>query len=243
MNTSYPLAAAMINQLNRVDVIANNLANANTHGYKQTGMTEGSFNNYLNNIDKKQDQSKLVQDINVLNNTVPKLNSTFTDGKIGQLVPTSNPMDFALKHPDTFFKVQAPSGETLLTRDGAFKIVDNALVTSDNYPVLTADNEPIIIEEGAEFINLIGISRSAFSNLEKVGNNNYAIKDQGSVEAIVEDNAAFISQGTLEKSNVNSVSTMVALIEAHRRFEQAQKALWSRGEMSSKLLEKIGSNR
>ena len=58
MNSNYPLAAAMINQFNRVDMISNNLANANTHGYKQTSMTEGTFNNYLT---KSHNHSPLVK--------------------------------------------------------------------------------------------------------------------------------------------------------------------------------------
>ncbi len=49
----HPLAANMINQLNRVDVISNNLANANTVGFKQDSLVEGSFNNYLEKAERK----------------------------------------------------------------------------------------------------------------------------------------------------------------------------------------------
>lgn len=70
MNSNYPLAAAMINQLNRVDMLSNNLANANTNGYKQTSMTEGTFNNYLTKAHK---HSPLISKLNTINNNVPKL--------------------------------------------------------------------------------------------------------------------------------------------------------------------------
>ncbi len=43
----YPLASSMVNQINRLDMISNNLANTNTTGYKQENIVEGSFNHYL----------------------------------------------------------------------------------------------------------------------------------------------------------------------------------------------------
>jgi flagellar basal-body rod protein FlgF len=240
MNSNYPLAAAMINQLNRVDMIANNLANANTHGYKQTGMTEGTFNNYLN---KAHNHSPLVSKLNTINNNVPKLDTKFTSEQLGALVQTGNTLDFALKDKDTFFKIQNANGETMLTRDGSFKVVDNLLVNSENLPVLSIEGEPIAIEEGEEFANLIGVAKTSYENVEKIGNNNFTILNQDEVENLADDNTQYILSGTLEKSNVNSVNTMVALIDAQRRFEQAQKAIQSLGEMSTTLLEKIGNNK
>lgn len=240
MNSNYPLAAAMINQLNRVDMIANNLANANTHGYKQTSMTEGTFNNYLN---KSHNHSPLVTKLNTINNNVPKLDSKFTNEQLGALVQTGNTLDFALKDKDTFFKIQNANGETLLTRDGSFKVVNNVLVNSENLPVLSAQDEPIEIEEGEEFADLIGVAKTSYTNIEKIGNNNYVILDPNEVENLADDNTQYILNGTLEKSNVNSVNTMVALIDAQRRFDQSQKAIQSLGEMSTTLLEKIGNNK
>lgn len=240
MNSNYPLAAAMINQLNRVDMISNNLANANTNGYKQTSMTEGTFNNYLN---KAHNHSALVSKLNTINNNVPKLDSKFTNEELGAYVETGNGLDFALKHNDTFFKVQNANGETILTRDGSFKVVDNLLVTSENFPVLSAQNEPIEVQPGEEFADLIGVVRTNYNNIEKLGNNNYTIINQNQVENLADDNTQYMMSGTLEKSNVNAVNTMVALIDAHRRFEQAQKAIYSLGDMSTALLEKIASNK
>ncbi|MFA7083320.1 MAG: flagellar hook-basal body protein [Arcobacteraceae bacterium] len=240
MNSNYPLAAAMINQLNRVDMISNNLANANTNGYKQTSMSEGTFNNYLT---KAHNHSELVTRLNTVNNTVPKLDTKFTNEELGSIVQTGNALDFALKHKDTFFKVQNTNGEVILTRDGSFKIVDNILVTSENLPVLSTENEPIEVEAGEEFTNLIGVARASFTNIEKIGNNNYRAINQEEVENLEEDNTLYMLNGTLEKSNVNAVNTMVALIDAHRRFEQSQKAIQSLGDMTTTLIEKLGNNR
>lgn len=51
---TYPLAASMINQFNRLDQISNNLANINTNGFKQEGTTETTFNYYLSKKCKKK---------------------------------------------------------------------------------------------------------------------------------------------------------------------------------------------
>ena len=50
---TYPLAASMINQINRIDMISNNLANSNTTGFKQEGTSEGSFNYYLQRAEQQ----------------------------------------------------------------------------------------------------------------------------------------------------------------------------------------------
>jgi flagellar basal-body rod protein FlgG len=59
---------------------------------------------------------------------------------------------------------------------------------------------------------------------------------------IFENNDSLLVNGAIEKSNVNSVSSMVELIDAHRRFDQSQKAVKSIDELNASLIEKIGSN-
>lgn len=235
---TYPLAAAMINQLNRVDTISNNLANANTVGYKQSGVTEGTFNNYL---DKAIEKNKPTTELNIVTNNIPKLDSKFISGELGPVVQTANSLDFALKHNDTFFKVQNPNGEVMLTRDGSFKVVDNLLVTGNNYPVLNGENEPIAVEDDGDIMQLLGIVQTDYANLENVGKNSFRIKDNAQVNIAADDNSTVAMQGALEKSNVNSVTAMVALIDAHRRFEQAQKAVTGIGEINAKMIEKLSA--
>ena len=59
---------------------------------------------------------------------------------------------------------------------------------------------------------------------------------------LFDNNDGQLLQGAIEKSNVNSVSAMVGLIDAHRRFDQAQKAVKTIDELNGKLIEKIGNN-
>ena len=233
---TYPLAASMINQINRLDQISNNLANVNTNGFKQEGTTETTFNYYLDRV-KQKGETPLK--INEVTNNIPKIDSKYVNSEMGPIVMTGNTLDFSLNTPDTFFKIQNANGDIVYTRNGAFKNLNNFLVDGNGNNVLNGDNEPITIEEG--FQSQIGVAKIAYTNLDKIGDNTYLAKDRGQIETI-EDNNLAINQGSVEKSNVNSVSAMVELIDAHRRFEQSQKAIQSIDQMNSSLIDKIGSN-
>lgn len=234
---TYPLAAAMINQFNRVDTIANNLANTNTNGFKQEGLSEGSFNNYLT---RSQQEGFTPTKMNVITNTIPKIDGKYISSEQGAIVATGNQLDFALVKEKMFFKVQAPNGDILYTRDGSFKNVDGMLVTSNGNSVLNVDNEPIEVAD--EFYLQIGVVKSEYSNLSKVGSNNYRVKDINQLEFVDGIQRNYV-QGSVEKSNVNSVTTMVSLIDSNRRIEQSQKAITSIGEMSAKLVQKLGDTK
>ncbi len=233
---TYPLAAAMINQLNRVDMISNNLANANTVGFKQEGMVEGSFNYYLT---RASNEGFAPTKVNEITNTIPKLDGKYINEEVGPIVATGNALDFALKDSNTFFKVLNENGNVEYTRDGSFKILDNFLVDSKGRNILSNDNEPIVTDE--EFINQISVVKIDFKDLEKVGYNNYKAKQNALIEQL-ELNDGQLIQGSLEKSNINTVSTMVALIDAHRRFEQAQKGVLTIDDINAKVIDKIGNN-
>lgn len=231
----YPLAAAMINQLNRVDTISNNLANQRTTGFKQDGLSEGTFNYYL---ERTQKENKTPTKENTVTNNIPKIDGKYIDPSAGVIRQTGNAFDFALKQKDTFFQVLNENGEIELTKDGTFHNLNGTLVTKNGYAVLSPDGEPIAIEDEL-FGQQIAVVKTPFDNLEKIGNNNYKIKDENMTD-LLENNEGYVLQGALETSNVNAVSTMVALIDAHRRFEQAQKALNTIDTINQGLIEKVG---
>ena len=229
----YTLSATMVNQLNRVDTLSNNLANANTTGFKEDNLAEGSFNHYLERAAQKGFETRQYSTIV---NTVPKIDGSYTNASAGAIVETNNQLDFALNSPDTFFKIQDKQNNILFTRDGAFKNQDGFLVTSEGNRVLNNDNEPIGIEEGFE--QLISIVKADFNDIYKVGSNNYNYNNRNNLTPVVNlENE--ILQGAIEKSNINTVSTMVQLIDAQRRLEQAQKAITGMSQISEKLLQKI----
>lgn len=233
----YPLAASMINQINRIDVISNNLANVNTVGFKQEGTAEGSFNYYMQRA--KMDGFNPTK-LNEVVNTIPKMDTKYINEELGPIIPTGNALDFSLTQGDTFFKVRDEnSGDIVYTRDGSFKNLNGMLVDSNGQAVLSNDNEPIAIEAGVNFEAQIGVVRVSYEDLEKYKDNNFRAKANANIEPIENNDGQFM-QGSLEKSNVNSVSSMVALIDAHRRLEQAQKAIQAESEMNEKLIQKIG---
>ncbi len=234
---TYPLSASMINQINRLDQISNNLANINTNGFKQEGTTETTFNYYL---ERAQNKGEVPTKLNVVTNNIPKIDAKFINSEMGPIAMTGNGLDFALNNPDTFFKIQNQNGDIVYSRDGAFKNLDNFLVDSNGNNVLNNDNEPINLED-PNFVSQIGVIKTTFENLEKIGDNTYKAKDANTLEGF-ENNDNLIVQGAIEKSNVNSVSAMVELIDAHRRFEQSQKAVKSIDELNAALIEKIGNN-
>ena len=233
---TYPLAASMINQINRLDQVSNNLANVNTNGFKQEATTETTFNYYL---ERAQANNEVPTKVNIVTNNIPKIDAKFINSEMCPITITGNDLDFAMTGPDTFFKIQNADGDIVYTRDGAFKNLDNFLVDSNGNNVLNADNEPIELE--GEFVSQIGVTKTAYSNLEKVGDNTYTLKDANQVE-IFENNDNMIVKGAVEKSNVNSVTAMVELIDAQRRFEQSQKAIKTIDELNSSVIDKIGNN-
>jgi len=234
----HQLTASMVNQLNRVDTISNNIANANTVGFKEDSLSEGSFNNYL---DKKIENNEPVSKLSLIMNTIPKIDGNYIDSKVGSIKTTGNKLDFALNHEDTFFKVQNSNGNVELTRDGSFKILDNFLVTQNGYKVLDKENNPIVTNNDA-FAPNIAVVSTKFSNLDKIGNNNYKINDTQKLE-VIENNDDYLLRGAVESSNVNGIKSMVTLIEAQRKFEQSQKAITGIDEINKKVIDSIGNGR
>jgi len=234
----YPLAANMVNQLNRVDTISNNLANSNTVGFKQDRLAEGSFNHYL---EKMADENKEPKEYSKIINTIPKIDNNYLNSTLGSIVNTGNDLDFAISSNDSFFKVKDNNGEIQLTRDGEFKSLNGFLVTSNGFQVLDKDDKPIEVD-GGEFKRKIELITTSFTNLNKIGNNNYSIKDQDKLVP-TENKDDILIQGSIEKSNVNQVETMVSLIEAQRRFEQAQKAISGIDELNRKVIDTVGNGR
>lgn len=233
----YPLAASMVNQINRLDQISNNLANVDTFGFKQEGTAETTFNWYLKRM---QDENKNPLVESVVTNNIPKIDTKYIISQMGPIQMTGNALDFALNAPDTFFKVQNQNGDIVYTRDGSFKNLDGLLVDGNGNNVLNTDNEVIPIEEGFEL--QIGVAQTPFTNLDKIGDNFYQAKNEEDVINF-ENNDNRIIRGSIEQSNVNRVSTMVELIDAHRRFDQSQRAIKTIDELNAGLIEKIGNTR
>ena len=235
----HPLAANMVNQLNRVDVLSNNLANANTKGFKEDNLVEGSFNHYLDKAQKKDEPTLKLSEVM---NTIPKIDGEYMNQEVGSITQTGNQLDFALNQENIFFKLQNKNGDIELTRDGSFKILEGRLVTQNGNNVLDDNNQPIIVGDDNEFATTISVVSTPLSNLTKVGNNNYKVNDFNQMTIVANSNENVL-QGAIEQSNVSTIKSMVTLIEAQRKFEQDQKAVNGIDDLNAKVIDSIGNNR
>ena len=245
----YDAAAGMVTQFNRLDTIANNLANVNTAGFKEDNLITGDFlrlykdaRDELPNADNSKDAAKFL---NRTLSRAPQIVDSYTDQSLGTVQKTDNPLDVALTKENLFFAVQTPNG-VRLTRDGSFTVSnDGNLVTKDGFNVLSSDGQPIKmspddkvitidkdgkfsanIPNSTSFVNKQSLYITApdnVSKLQKEGNNLYKFDETDSLPAQAQTGA--VAQGFIEKSNVNAVNMMVKMIEANRLLGMYQKVM------------------
>lgn len=262
-------------QQRSVETIANNVANANTPGFKKDQLV---FKEYLTALDKG------VEDIDLPNkewkpkdfyktygaqNAQVKVDGSYTDFQQGQLTPTGNPLDIALRGKG-FFEVLTPNG-IRYTRRGLFTIsTDGNLVTDQGYIVLNKlDRESQNAQGGAGDSSLpqpeqrkislnnapvtISMNGEIYQKGKKIGdlsivefNDRQALKKEGNSLYINSHPGNFtdspqttVSQGFIEESNVNAVSEMSALIKANRHFESIQKAMKAYDNITGKSVNEI----
>jgi len=239
----HQLTASMVNQLNRVDTISNNLANANTTGFKQDFLAEGTYRNHPEKPeDKINKHSDVGYKLEQIMNKIPKIDNGYTDSSVGALKLTGNDLDFALTQKDTYFKIQKENGDILYTRDGAFKIANDTLITQNGNKVLDANGNEIKVKDNIKNISsLLAIYEANFNTNDKVGSNNFKASNPDNVKQITNENNNKVISGSLESSNVNSMISMVNLIEAQRKFEQSQKAITGIDEINKKVIDSIGN--
>jgi flagellar basal-body rod protein FlgF/flagellar basal-body rod protein FlgG len=232
----------------QLDVVANNIANINTTGYKadNTVFQEHLMPVARANAFRGNDRAlSFVQD-----------RATWLDLSQGPVEQTGNPLDVSLSG-NAFLTVQTPRGERY-TRNGALQInAQGQLVTSEGLPVI-GQNGPIVFQPNDRniSINLDGtISVREGSNttdsqrgklrlasfdqpqlLEKDGTSTYAAPN-GVAPTV--PTTARVNQGTIEKSNVKSVVEMTRMIEITRAYTQIASMLQSHSDMRRSAIDKL----
>ena len=224
----------MVNEQKRMDVIANNLANSATTGYKKEGMVNQSFDHELAIKIKDTSNYNMPQRIGSISLGV-KVGETYTNWDQGSFQITENMSDLALSGEGYFaIAFTSKNGETSIkyTRDGAFS-VDNAgyLRTSDG------DYEQGFIYQNDQVIDRIGVVRFADNNyVSKYGENLYNLVPGGQVLA----SDASVEQGCLEASNVNVIDEMVDMITVARAYEAGQKVIQTEDSTLDKAVNSVG---
>jgi len=222
----YAACAGLIARTDSLDAIANNLANASTAGYRSQ---QGSFSSVL----AASARHPLGSVLNQVANNYGVLGSIHLDQGQGSLSATGNSMDFAVQGPG-YFSVQTASG-TQYTRNGAFRVSPQGQLLTQTGEAVLGTGGPIRLLPGPVSVSPDGtissngaiaghmslVEFSPGTQMQSAGSNFYTAP-AGTAHAATQST---LSQGMLESSNVNSVTSVVALIDAQRSAETMRKAL------------------
>ena len=257
----YTAFTGMVNEEKRLDVLANNLANASTVGYKKEGATSQAFADMMAYKIKDVTVATHVSRLGTVNLGV-KLGETYTDYSQGSFQVTDKKSDIALSG-NGFFAISFTNkaGETSVkyTRDGAFS-VDNegyfrtvdgdyllnmngaqntnaaSYVRIDPTQDYTIDALGNIIQNGV-YVDQIGVIDFAdYDFLAKYGENMYDLVAGGQ---IIASNAEVV-QGALEMSNINVVDEMVNMIAIQRAYEAGQKIIQTEDSTLEMAVSQVG---
>ncbi len=233
-DSTYVLLGRQQGLLKELQVVANNVANSSTTGFRRS---EGIFAEYM--------KARGMTEESLSMGTLAGHSISLEQGALKQ---TGGSFDLAVEG-DGFFLVETPQGERL-TRDGHFQInIENTLVDARGNPVLAEGSSPITFPENPENIQIardgtvsVGgapIARIALvdadaTDLEHAGNN-YLVARNG-YEPLTEGR---VLQGFLEGSNVVPVSEIARLIEVQRAYEAGQTLLEKENERISQVIRTI----
>jgi flagellar basal-body rod protein FlgF len=243
----YMSAAGAHAQSRQVEVLSNNLANADTVGFKrELALLEARESEAIERgLDYRGSRSA-----NDIGGGI-RFAATATDFRTGKFRETGIPTDFALETPGDFFAVQRGS-EQLLTRAGNFQLgTDGTLLTQENDPVLASDGSPIqldpalpwrhmaggLLEQGGDTFEL-GIFRPEdMRQLQKIGQNYFSAPGQEPQPVLPEQRT--VRGGAVELSAVNPVEEMVELISASRTYESNIRMIQQHDQATSQLISRM----
>ena len=254
-------ATGMNAQQTNLEVIANNIANINTTGFKRA---RAEFSDLLYQVDRLQGVPNRANDSIVPEGASIGLGVKTTAIRNlhiqGSLVSTGNKFDLALTGPG-WFQIDGADGETLYTRAGAFNTNANGdLVTADGYAVQPAITVPadaveiVVNKTGQIFARIEGqtqlqdlgqLTLATFANeagLAPLGDNLFqetAASGPANVGVPGDPGFATIQQGYLENSNVDPVKEITELIAAQRAYEMNSKVIQAADEMAAVVSKNI----
>lgn len=247
----YTAALGMIPQQMKLEVTANNIANANTPGFKREGAFERSLIDARRNLLSVQGSAE-EEDLPM---------GRYYDFSPGSMEKTDSPFDTAI-NGEGFFLLRDDDGNEYLTRSGHFTLSSEGyLVTPDGKqvmgtegPLLIRDNdfgaddqhptnfELRIRETGEIFANEREVGKMLVVNieqpqaLEKASATQFKLKDDD-LYTPVTDEKMQVRQGYVENSNVNIISEMVNMIQLQRSFEMGQKVVSTNDSTIDRSLE------
>ena len=221
-----------------LDLLANNVANASTGGYKAD---REFYSLYVAPEAGANDPPS----------TMPVIERPWVDYSQGNLHNTGNPLDVAISGKG-FFAVNGPAGP-LYTRNGNFRLAtDGKLTTAEGYPVRDQQGAPLtlqgtrpieigrdgtVTQDGGIIGKLEVVDFTSNAGLSKQGSNYFRVNDPAVRPSQPAD--ASLQQGNLEASNTGSAEAAVRLVSVLRQFEMMQKAVSIGAEMNKKVIDEV----
>jgi flagellar basal-body rod protein FlgG len=246
----YSSAAGMQSQQLNLDVIANNLANVNTTGFKRSKIEfqDLLYQTFRAAGAEQGSGNQLPTGLQIGHGSRPVATAKiFTNG---ELTATGERLDIAIQG-DGFFELQLPDGTRAYTRDGAFKTAADGRVTTSDGLVLQSGFQPIptgttditispsgeVTTKGTAGTQSFRVQLTRFANpagLEAIGRNLFKETPASGPPELGnpgENGFGELAQGYLEMSNVKVVEEMVNMIIAQRAYEVNSKAVQAADEM------------
>lgn len=232
MHISHNLAVnGLFRQERRHDLIANNLTNAQTAGFKK-------------DIPVFQ---KIFSEASS-SNPPGEFESSVTSFQQGELQNTQNPFDLAIDG-EGFFKVKTPQG-IRYTRNGRFRLNREGTLTQDSgYPVLgrtgeinlrgnqfSVDKDGTLYVDGAIRDKLALVTFADLGALKKAGHSLFYLEGEQEEKEVAQTQ---VHQGALEMSNVNLMEEMIRMLDALRTFEACHKIVQVQDEMDAKAVNEM----
>src|ERR1700730_1568593 len=227
-------------RLESLDMLANNIANSSTPGFK----ADREFYGLYLSAEAANSPSGTSP------TRLPVIERQWTDFTQGSLMPTGNPLDLALSGPG-FFVAQSPSGP-VFTRDGSFRLsLRGELITQDGDKIQGQDRKPILLDrmrpveigsdgtvrqDGQDVAQIVVVNFPDPTMLAKRGNN-YFRSDLSALPPA--STQAEILQGRIEAANYQPAESVVRLVNILRQFETLQKALAIGGEMNRRAVDDV----
>ncbi|MCM8773844.1 MAG: flagellar hook-basal body protein [Candidatus Omnitrophica bacterium] len=239
----YISSSGMSSQMIRQDVIANNMANVDTPGFKKDNLLISSFPRFLvNRLDDEQDRGTNPYIGSFSLGSIPI--GTVTDFSTGGIISTHRPLDLAIEGRG-FFVLETPQG-IRYTRAGSFLLSsEGKIVTFQGY-ALMGENGPLEVNGEEFYFNSQGeliVGGNIVNKLLIVDiDNKNLVKEKETIfsvlpEAVISPSLDYnVRQGYLETSNVNIVKEMIEMISGLRAYEANQKVLTMQDESLGKLI-------
>ncbi len=237
----YTSASGMVPRARKQELIAHNLSNAKTTGYKKDTM----FTRELSKAERKIAPSKSDWQ-------TPLANETYVDFSNGIFDRTGNPLDLAIDG-NGFFTLQAEDGSTFLTRAGTFEVdaegrlafPGGLLLASEGGGIEVGNGQVTVAQTGDVEVNGLAVGRIVpvtvenMDELIKVGGSLFKVPEGVETTPVVEPN---VRQGYLEAANIDIVREMVDMIISYRTYEANSKALQQQDTSLNHLMGKVAGN-